>query len=74
MDLQTRKIEFIQEFMKLTSEEAISKFESLLIKESSNLPNPFDNDEFVKRVQQSETDFKEGRFTTSEEVISKYQL
>lgn len=30
MDIQTRKIEFVQGFLKLQSEEAISQFEKLL--------------------------------------------
>ena len=34
MDLQTRKIEFVQEFLKLQSEEVISQFENLLKKKA----------------------------------------
>ena len=33
MDLQARKIEFVQEFLKLKSEKAITKLENLLIQE-----------------------------------------
>lgn len=73
MDLPSRKIEFIQEFLELNSEEVISKFESLLRKEKSRLSNPFDRDELIKRVKQSEADFKENRFKTSEELLRKYQ-
>jgi hypothetical protein len=73
MDLQTRKIEFIQEFLKLTSEEVISKFETLLKKEKSYLSNPFDQEELIKRINQSESDFKNNRHKTSDELLSKYQ-
>lgn len=33
MDLQTRKIKFVQEFLKLQSEQAISRLEKILQKE-----------------------------------------
>jgi hypothetical protein len=36
MDLQTRKLNFIQHFIKLESEEAISYYEKLLQKETQN--------------------------------------
>jgi dihydrofolate reductase len=74
MDLQSRKIEFIQEFLKLTSEEVVAKFERLLQKEKSALPNPFEEDEFVHRIQQSEADFQNQRYTTTEELLKKYQM
>ena len=35
MDLQTRKIDFLQEFLKVKSEEVVLKLEKLLKKESS---------------------------------------
>jgi hypothetical protein len=35
MDIQSRKIEFVQAFLKLQSEEVISQFESLLKKKST---------------------------------------
>ncbi len=73
MDLQSRKIEFIQEFLKLTSEEVVSKFEILLRKEKSNTSTPFSQEELVQRIQQSEADFENNRFKTSEELIKKYQ-
>jgi hypothetical protein len=37
MDLESRKIEFVQEFLKLQSEEVISKLEQLLKKEKKLL-------------------------------------
>ena len=37
MNIEARKIEFIQEFLKLQSEEAISKFEKILQQEKDNL-------------------------------------
>ncbi len=72
MDIQTRKIEFIQEFLKLKSEEAIAKFETLMKKEKAEMQNPFSKEELINRVQQSESDFENQRFKTSDELLRKY--
>jgi len=61
MDLQSRKIEFVQDFLKLQSEEAISKLEKLLKKELN------------KRIEQSEADFKNNRYKKTSELLSKYK-
>lgn len=57
MDIQTRKLEFIQEFLKISSEEAIAKFEALLKRQKREPENPFSNEEMIQRVKQSEDDF-----------------
>lgn len=72
MDIQTRKIQFIQEFLELKSEQSIYKLEALLKEERSNT-KVFSQEEFEQRIHQSEDDFKRGRFKTSEAVKSKYQ-
>ena len=63
MDLQTRKIEFIQAFLKLQSEEVISQFEKLLKKESKIDSDfkPMSLKEFNERIDKSESDFKNSR-------------
>lgn len=77
MDLQTRKLEFIQEFLKLQSEEAISRLEKLLRKEKKASMKkdvkPMTKEELDKRIDQSEADFKNKRYKTSSELLSKYQ-
>ena len=77
MDLQTRKIEFIQEFLKLQSEEAVSRLEKLLTREKNNIReeeiNPMPQDELDKRIDQSETDFENNRFKSTSELLSKYE-
>jgi hypothetical protein len=76
MDLQTRKIEFVQAFLKLQSEEVISQFEKLLQKKvggSSKELKPLSLQEFNSRVDQSEHDFKNGKFKSSSELLSKYK-
>jgi len=76
MDLQTRKIEFVQAFLKLQSEEMISQFEKLLrnVKqsESENDFEPFTVEELNERVLQSEKDFENNKFKTTAELLSKY--
>lgn len=73
MDLQTRKIEFVQEFLKLQSEELIAQFESLLKKETQMKIKPMSVLELNSRIDQSEDDFKKGKFKTSAELLSKYK-
>ncbi|MGM8360823.1 hypothetical protein ACSV4D_02790 [Flavobacterium sp. ARAG 55.4] len=73
MDLQTRKIEFVQEFLKLQSEELIAQFENLLKKETQKQLKPMSVIELNSRINQSEDDFKNGKFKTSDELLSKYK-
>ncbi|UGU17515.1 hypothetical protein LS482_06475 [Sinomicrobium kalidii] len=73
MDLQTRKIEFIQEFLKLQSEEAIARLEKLLKKERETGASPMTKEELNRRIDQSEADFKNNRFKRSSELLSKYK-
>ncbi len=77
MDLQSRKIEFVQDFLELQSEEAISRLEKLLKKEKKNANEqeikPMTKEELNKRIDQSESDFKKNRFKNTSEILSKYQ-
>lgn len=76
MDIQTRKIEFIQEFLKIQSEEAIAQFENLLkkrkISDSENLFKPMSIEELNKRIDKSEEDFKNDKYKSSSQLLSKY--
>ena len=72
MDIQTRKIQFVQEFLKLESEQIISKLEAIL-KDEESITKVFSQEEFEQRIRQSEDDFKSGRFKSSEELKAKYQ-
>ena len=74
MDLQSRKIEFIQQFLKLQSEELIGQFESLMKKKSTSEDfKPMSMEEFNSRIDKSEDDFKNGRYKTASEILSKYK-
>lgn len=78
MNIETRKLTFIQEFLKLQSEEVISQFENLLKNKSiieaeqdSNF-KPMTIKEFNERIDKSENDFKNGKFKTTTELLKKY--
>ena len=77
MNIEARKIEFVQEFLKLQNEDAISKLEKILRKEKSSsderIFEPMTQEELNKRIDQSESDFRNKRFKTSSELLSKYE-
>ncbi len=77
MNLETRKIEFVKEFLKLQSEEAVSRLEKILRKEKKVLDEKtFESmtiDDLNKRIDQSESDFKNNRFKNSSELLAKYE-
>ncbi|SDK66026.1 hypothetical protein SAMN04488034_10113 [Salinimicrobium catena] len=77
MDLQKRKIEFVQEFLKLQSEEVITRLEELLRKETNSLvqenSKPMTKEELNERIDISEADFQNNRFKRSSDLLKKYQ-
>lgn len=77
MNIEARKIEFIQEFLELQSEEAILKLEKILQKEkkSSNdfIENPMTKEKLNLRIEKSESDFKNKRFKKTSELLAKYR-
>jgi len=73
MDLQTRKIEFVQEFLKLQNEELVSQFENLLKKETEKELEQMSIIDLNARIDKSERDFKDGKFKSSSELLSKYK-
>ncbi|MBS3737867.1 hypothetical protein [Mesohalobacter halotolerans] len=74
MNLEARKIEFIQEFLQLQSAETISKLEKILLNEKSGTPvfEPMTQEELESRIAQSESDFKNNRFKYSSQLQAKY--
>lgn len=77
MDLQTRKIQFIQEFLNLQSEEIINRFEKLLRSEkkriSKNRIEPLTLEKFNKRIDTSMEDSLNDRVMESNELVSKIE-
>ena len=77
MNLEARKIEFVQEFLKLQSEEKISQLEKILKNgnEASDerIFEPMTHKELNERINKSESDFRDNRFKTSSELLAKYE-
>tara|TARA_R110000868_G_C10861571_1_gene761557 strand:+ start:772 stop:1005 length:234 start_codon:yes stop_codon:yes gene_type:complete len=77
MNLEARKIEFVQEFLKVQSEDVISRLEKLLRKENNTsnekVFEPMTVEELNKRIDQSESDFRNNRYKTSSELLAKYK-
>jgi len=75
MDLQTRKLALIQEFLKIQSEEVISRLEKILKKENQKSGHeefkPMTIEKFNSRIDQSMEDSKNGRLTEASELKAK---
>ena len=73
MDLQTRKIAFVQDFLKLESEKVIVQFEKLLQKQtnSNSTLEPMNVADSQKRIKQSLSDSNEGKLTSSEHFLEE---
>ena len=75
MDIQTRKIKFIQEFLKIQNEELISRLESLLRagKSKNDDFKQMTIDELNSRIDQSMNDSKNERLTNSDDLIAEIE-
>ncbi len=78
MDIQSRKIQFVQAFLDLQSEEIISQLEDLLrmkstieLEQNSDF-KPISIEEFNDRIDKSESDFKDGKYKSTSELLEKY--
>lgn len=77
MDLQTRKIAFVQEFLKLQSEWVISRLEKILRKENSvsidDKIEPMSIEEFNDRITKSMEDSKNGWLIKDSDLKAKIE-
>lgn len=77
MDLETRKISFVQEFLKIQNEEIISDLENLLHKRKAELYEsklkPMSIEQFHSNIKQSLEDSENGRVTTSEDLLKEIE-
>ncbi|MBU2526956.1 MAG: hypothetical protein KKC03_10195 [Bacteroidetes bacterium] len=77
MDIHTRKIEFIQEFLKVQNEEVINRLEKILRKENKTSKNedfkPMTIEEFNERIDKSMDDSKNGRLTKESDLKAKIE-
>ena len=72
MDIQTRKINFVQEFLRLRNIKLIEKLEKILLEDKAkdyeaNL-KPLNLDNFNKMVDKSLDDTKQGNFVDTREL------
>jgi len=72
MDIQTRKINFIQEFLRLRNTKLIEKLEKILLEDKAkdyetNLKS-FSNNNFNKMVDKSLEDAKQGNVVNAREL------
>lgn len=70
MNIETRKLNFIQEVLAVSNEKIIDKLESLLKKEQGNL-DPILKEKLTARALKANQDIKEGKVYTREEAEAK---
>ena len=72
MDLHARKLQFIQEFLRLNNESLISKFEQILSTEKKKLYaadiSPMSANEFRAQIESAEQDALHGRVKSVSEL------
>jgi len=75
MSIETRKIEFVQEFLKLQSEKSISKFEKILKTENKHSTNrkveSMSANELNVRIDKSLKDSKNRRLTEVNDLLTE---
>ncbi len=76
MNLETRKLSFIQEILRIQSEKTISRLETILRKEKNTsdkqIFEPMTQNELDNRIDKSESDFRNNRFKSSSKLLAKY--
>lgn len=77
MNTVDRKLRFVQEFLRIADEDIISKLEQLLHserrKKASSEIDPMSINEFNKRIDQSEEDFKNGKFIEANDLLKSIE-
>jgi hypothetical protein len=72
MDLQTRKIHFIQEFLKTANSGIVEKFEKMLRQERKKMyeeeVKPMTIDEYEQRIDSAIDDYKNNRVTNAKKL------
>ena len=75
MNLEARKIAFVQEFLSIESEELISRLEKLLSTQKIEIKDkafkPMTTEELNRRIDQSEQDSINGRLTESKDLLKE---
>jgi len=72
MDLQTRKIHFIQEFLRTANSNILEKFEKMLRQERKRMyeeeVKPMTLDQYEKRIDSALDDYKNNRVTNAKKL------
>ena len=72
MDIQTKKLHFVQEFLRLKDEDLIDKISDLLrIEKKKKIEkelNPLSQKEFNDLIDSAESDSENGRLTSAKEL------
>lgn len=75
MDLQTRKITFVKEFLKIQSEDVVIRLEKLMKKERERISekdfSPMTLDDFNKRIDKSLQDSANNRLTDNKDLTTE---
>jgi hypothetical protein len=75
MDIQDRKVHFVQEFLRVADDELVTKLEKLLsIERKKKLDEemrPMTLKEFNEIIDKSEDDFANGRVTEARNLLSQ---
>jgi len=75
MDIQARKIHFVQEFLRVADDELVTKLESLLrierMKKLEKELSPMTMKEFNEIIDKSEDDFKNERVTEARNLLNQ---
>lgn len=77
MDLETRKISFVQEFLRIDNEEIVCLFEELLRKRKAELIEknfkPMTMEQYSNEIDQAMEDSKNGRMIKATDLKAKIQ-
>ena len=75
MDIQTRKITFVQEFLRLQNEEIVSGLEDLLRRKQAEQYEkkltPMSTEQFYHEIDQAMTDSEANRVTSASDLRKK---
>lgn len=77
MDLEARKISFVQEFLRLQNEEIVSRWEKLLCKKKTELIErnlkPMSMEQYNAEIDQAMEDSENGRMIKASDLKDKIQ-
>lgn len=78
LTIQTRKIQFIQSFLKVNDDDVISKFEELLLKAREKqlkqyISKPLTKKALNKLIDKAEDDKVQGKLTKAEDLLKQIE-